>query len=199
MSKLLIIQTLPCPKIRVVLSSFKKKLVVFTILFWPSQNIWTFNHRAKHTAYERPLDKRMQLSNCQDSKQRLLPWLSQITRSAEFADLNNTNNHYKNSLQLAHISTVYLKSVKKVYLCFIVKNFCYFLGKLPLKVHEFNYAEQYVHTTFCQPFCCKKKLVHKLCLLLPRLSIGQVCKAGISLSSQKKIYRSILIVFFHYC
>ena len=140
----------------------------------------------------------MQLSNCRDFKQRLLPWLSQITRSAEFADLNNTNNHYKNSLQLAHISTVYLKSVKKVYLGFIVKYSRHFLGKPPLKVHEFNYAEQYVPTTFCQPFCCKKQLVHKLCLLLPRLSIGQVCKAGISLSFKKNLQVHCKS-FFHYC
>ena len=39
---------------------------------------------------------------------------------------------------------------------------------------------------FCPPFCRKKNpLVHKLCLLLPRLSIGQVCEAGISLRFKK--------------
>ena len=50
-------------------------------------------------------------------------------------------------------------SKKKVYLGFFVKYFRHFLGKPPVgpvKVHKFNYAEQYVHTTFCQPFCCKK-------------------------------------------
>ena len=54
-------------------------------------------------------------------------------------------------------------------------------------MHEFNYAEHYVPTTFCPPFCRKKKLVHKLCLLLPRLSIGQLCEAGISLRLKKML------------
>ena len=140
----------------------------------------------------------MQLSNCQDSKQRLLPWLSQITRSAEFADLNNTNNHYKNSLQLAHISTVYLKSVKKSVFRLHCKVFLSFCRKTPTKSAWIQLCRTVCTDYFLSTFLLQKNnlFINYVCYYPDFLSANSV-KQAFPYPSKKNLQVHCKS-FFHY-